>query len=397
MIQYFQSDKAKYYLFAFILVGIVAKLFLFDYQYVDYGYYLSNWILEIKENGYLHALKEPFYNYTPSYMYILVLIAKLDVYPLYAIKIVSIFFEYVLAFFVGRLLFLQWKVEVAKWISFAIVPLIPTVLLNSAFMSQCDSIYVSFIVGSVYFLFSKRQLAAMLFLGVAFALKAQTAIILPFYFVYMLRGGIKWYMFLCIPAIYFVSVLPVWFAGRPLVDLLTIYIGQAGYNPELVKNFPNMYVWMSSLGDVSKLIGLVSILLLTLIGGWLLSNKKYRFTLELWYKLIFLSAIICPFLLPGMLERYMYLGDIFAIIYLLMRKRNIPIGLGIIFVSFYSYIRCIYMFSFGDRVLYPSAPFSIFEFIPWHLMSIVYIALIVVVAYDFVTSLKTSKEGQLPR
>lgn len=388
----FRLSKIQYGLLATIILGMVVKLLLFDYLYIDYGFYLSRWIGDIKANGYLSALKEPFYNYAPTYMYVLVLIAKLDLYPLYAIKIVSVSFDYVLAFFVGQLLYLYYKKELVLWISFAVVPLIPTVLLNSAFMSQCDSLYVSFIVGSVYFLFTKRQFAAVLFLGIAFALKVQTALILPFYFIYMLRGHIKWYFFLMIPLIYVVSIVPVWMVGRSLTDLLTVYVAQAEYNEELVKNFPNIYLWIGSLGDVAKWIGLGSVLLLTLLGGWCLSNReKYTFTLEAWYKLIFLSAIICPFLLPGMLERYMYLGDVFAIVYIALNRKNIVAGLGIIFVSFYSYVRCIYMFSFSADGNYPSRPFAIFESIPWEAVSILYIIIILYVLYDLVTTLKRSK------
>lgn len=389
----FRLSKIQYGLLATILLGMVVKLLLFDYQYIDYGFYLSRWVGEIKVNGYLSALREPFYNYAPTYMYVLVLIAKLDLYPLYAIKIVSVSFDYVLAFFIGRLLYLYWKREIVLWISFAIIPLIPTVLLNSSFMSQCDSLYVSFILGSVYFLLTKRQLEAVLFLGIAFALKVQTALILPFYFVYMLRGHIKWYFFLMIPLVYFLSIVPVWMVGRSLTDLLTVYLAQAEYNEELVKNFPNIYLWIGGLGDVAKFIGLGSVLLLTLLGGCYLSNKqKYTFTLEAWYKLIFLSAIICPFLLPGMLERYMYLGDVFAIVYIGLNRKNIIAGLSIIFVSFYSYVRCIYIFSFSGDGNYPSRPFAIFEFIPWELVSVLYVGAIIYVFYDFVTTLKRSKE-----
>lgn len=383
-------NKVQYGLFAVIILGMIAKFLLFDYQYIDYGFYLSRWIGEIKLNGYLSALKEPFYNYAPSYMYILVLIAKLELYPLYAIKIVSVAFDYILAFFVGRLLYLHFKKDIVLWASFAVVPLIPTVMLNSAFMSQCDSLYVSFILGSLYFLFTKKQIWAILFLGIAFSLKVQTAIILPFYFVYMLRGHIKWYLFLLIPFIYFLSIVPVWMVGRPLVDLLTVYLAQAEYNEELVKNFPNVYLWIGSWGDAAKIFGLLAVLFATLIGGWILSKKKFVFTLELWFKLIFLSAIICPFLLPGMLERYMYLGDVFAIIYIALDKKNAFAGLGILFVSFYSYVRCIYLFSFSGDAFYPSAPFSIFESISWELVSLLYIGIIVYVVYDLVKTLKSS-------
>lgn len=384
MRKYPENNKLKYFLLAVIVLGMAVKLFLLDYQYIDYGFYLSRWIGEIKANGYLGALKNPFYNYTPLYMYILVLIAKLDLYPLYAIKMVSISFEYILAFFAGRLAYLYVKKETVVWLALAVIPLVPTVLLNSAFMSQCDALYATFVVGSVYFALTQKQWAAMIFLGIAFSLKIQTAIILPFYFVYLLRGHIKWYMFLVVPAVYLVSVLPVWMAGRPLTDLLTIYVGQAEYNVELVKNFPNIYWWIGGLGQGAKLIGLLAVVVLTLGGGWILRQKRYAFTLEMWYTLLLLSAVVCPFFLPGMLERYMYLGDIFAVLYVLINHKKLFTGIGIIFVSFYSYVRCIYMFSFSGEALYPSLPFSVFEAIPWEVVSIFYFALIILIFRDFV-------------
>lgn len=384
-------DKKKTVLIVIIVLGMIAKLFLFDYQYIDYGFYLSRWIEEIKANGYLAALKEPFYNYTPLYMYVLVLIAKLDLYPLYAIKIVSVAFEYILAFYVGRLAYLYVKKDIVIWLAFAIVPLVPTVLLNSSFMSQCDALYVTFAVASIYFALTKRLWAAMILLGIAFSLKIQTAIILPFYFVYMLRGHIKWYMFLIVPVIYLISVLPVWMVGRPLGDLLTIYLSQAEYNEELVKNFPNIYLWIGDLGNAAKLIGLGIILTLTLVGGWILRKREFHFTLETWFTLLLLSAVVCPFFLPGMLERYMYLGDIFAILVVLINPKRIFTSVGVIFISFYSYVRCIYMFSFSGDALYPSTPFSVFEFIPWYLVSVLYMGIIVVLFYNFSKILEKDK------
>lgn len=389
-----QSDN-KFYIISMliILVGLAMKLSLFDYQYVDYGFYLNRWIEEIKTNGYLTALSEPFYNYTPTYMYVLVLIAKLDLYPLYAIKVVSVVFDYILALYIGRLAYLYWKSKKTIWIALAIVPLIPTVLLNSAFMSQCDAIYATFAIGSVYYLFTARRWTAVVFLGIAFALKIQTAMILPFYFAYMLRGRIQWYYFLVIPIVYFISILPAWIVGRPIVDLLTIYIGQATYNSELVKNFPNIYLWIGELDEVAKYIGLFIVLALTLLSGFLLKSEKYKFTYDSWMRLLFLSVIVCPFFLPGMLERYMYMGDVLAVLLVIINlKKYILPAIGIIFVSFYSYIRCIYMFSFSGDALYPSRPFAVFELIPWEIVSVVYVAVIAYMLYDFFKMLNQNKK-----
>ena len=200
------KNKENYIVIGVIALARIASVFLrvsyIDYVFVDYVSFLSRWIKTIQENGYLSSLSEPFYNYTPLYMYILTVLAKININSLYSIKVVSFLFEYVTAFYIGRIGYLLLQKEWIKWIPFAIVPLVPTVFLNSTFMSQCDIFYVSFLLGSVYYLFRKYQISAMIFLGIALSLKAQAAFALPFYFVFLLRGHIKWYMFLIIPLVY---------------------------------------------------------------------------------------------------------------------------------------------------------------------------------------------------
>jgi hypothetical protein len=169
----------------------------------------------------------------------------------------------------------------------------------------------------------------------------QTFILLPFFFVMMLRKQIKFYHFLLVPAVYFISILPAFLMGRPLSELLTIYISQSSHYKHLTMNFPNFYIWISDdYYETVKYIGLCITFLATLIVGIVLSRKKIKFTFEHWIQLAFLSAVAVPFLLPGMHERYMYLGDVLGVLYFFIMRKNAGIPAGIIFVSFYSYIRC---------------------------------------------------------
>jgi Gpi18-like mannosyltransferase len=270
-----------------------------------------------------------------------VFIAKLGLNPLYSIKIVSVLFEYLLAFFVGKIICLKYKNNIFIWISLAIIPLIPTVLWNSSYLSQCDSIYSAFAVGSIYFSLKKQPWFSVLFLGLACAIKMQTLILLTFFFVMMLKKQIKFYHFLLVPAVYFISILPAFLVGRPLSELLTIYISQSSFYKYLTMNFPNLYIWISNdYYEIGKNIGLCVVFLATLITGIVLSRKKFEFTFEHWIQWAFLSATAVPFLLPGMHERYMYLGDVLGVLYFFIMRKNIGIPAGIILVSFYSYARC---------------------------------------------------------
>lgn len=367
---------------------------MIDYVFGDYTEFLSKWVATIKANGYFSALKDPFYNYTPLYMYVLTLIAKLDVNPLYGIKVVSILFEYGVAFYVGRLAFLFWKNKMALWLPFVIVPLIPSTMFNSSFMSQCDAIYVMFMLGSVYYLFRKKQWTAMIFLGIAFSLKSQASFILPFYFVYMLRGHIKWYMFLLLPVVYFITLIPAWMVGRPMLDLLLIYVNQTHDSYVLASYFPNIYLWIYQFLDSNKIPGMVFVAVLVFVFGIVLSNKKYVFTLEAWIVLLFLSSIFCPYFLPSMHERYLYFGDMCALLYIALNRKSIMnwgVGLSVLFISFFSYTQCLHDQSYFIWTDYPKGIFSFIKIVPWKGMSILYLGLIVYVIYDLVRILKRDR------
>ena len=287
----------------------------------------------------------------------------------------SFFFEYLLAFYIGKIAALKTKSNSVIWAAVAIIPILPSIFLNSGYLSQSDAIYSAFVVGSMYFLLIKKHLLSALFLGFAFAFKMQSTIILPFYFVMMLRGNIKWYYFSIVPIIYLLSILPAWFYGRPMNELLTIYLSQSGSYKYLTLNFPNIYIWISNVYyEPAKIVGIISTALLTLASGFWLSNKNFNFTIEIWVKLAFLSAIIVPFVLPGMHERYMYLGDVLGVLYFLFNRKNIHLPIGILLVSLYSYIRC--------------SRYN--EILPLWPAFFIYLAVIVFTTIDFVTALKKS-------
>ena len=165
--------------------------------------------------------------------------------------------------------------------------------------------------------------------------------ILPLFFVLMLRNKIPWYYFLLIPTVFFISIVPAWMHGRELTDLLRVYFDQSNRYPFLTMNFPNIYIWIdNAYYPTAKLIGVFITFSAVLVSGLFLSRKKYKFEFEDWVFLSFMSVVIVPFILPGMHERYMYLGDILGIVYFLVSKRNPHFPAAILLISLYSYIRC---------------------------------------------------------
>jgi len=368
--------KHKCFWLILIILGIIIKLILLPVKTGDSVYFLA-WINFIKTNGYFSSLKYGFYDYSPPYIYILIIISKIGLNPLYSIKIVSIAFEYLAAYYIGKITLLKYKSNITSWIALAVIPILPTVLLNSSYLSQCDSIYSAFALGSVFFMLKKQQLLAVLFLGISISFKMQAVMLLPFFFIMMLRKKIYWYYFLIIPMVFIFSLLPAWLYGRTLKELLNIYISQTDHFHFLTMNFPNLYIWISNEYYQSvKLAGMVFTAIFTLFTGYWISKIKTVFTLELWVKLAFLSSIVIPFILPGMHERYMFLGDILGVLYYLVVRKNIHFPIGIILVSFYSYIRCS---KYND-------------ILPMEPAFIVYLSVIIFTTFDFIKSLNNDPD-----
>ena len=357
-------------------IGLVLKVALFPIQTGDYNHYLWPWIHFIQTHGYASSLKFDFYNYTPAYIYILIGIARVGVYPLYAIKIVSVLFEYLMAYFIGKTVCLKYRNNIVVWISLAIVPLLPTVMLNSSYLAQCDAVYAAFVAGSIFFALKEKPFLSILFLGLAFAFKLQTALLLPFYFVMLLRGNIRWYYFLLIPAVFVLSILPAWLYGRSFTGLLSVYLQQSTEFRYLTLNFPNVYIWISNeYYTPVRAAGMIITVLLTVAVGWWLSLKRFTFTFESWVRLAFLSAMVAPFLLPGMHERYMYTADVLGVLYYMVIRKNIHLPVGVLLVSTYSYIRC-------SRY---------HDVLPIEPAFFVYLLVIIFTSVDFVAGLKIKK------
>lgn len=322
-----------------LLCSLLLRIPLLQVQSADYTNFLLPWVQFIQTHGGFAALKYNFYDYSPAYIYLLTVVAKLSINPLYTIKLLSVLFEFLLAFFVGKTLRKLSGHPQSMLMSVAFVPLIPTVLLNSSYLSQCDAVYAAFVFGAIYAALTNRSLASVLMLGLAFSFKLQTAIILPVFFVFMLQGKIKWYYFAAVPAVFVASLLPAIMAGRPFDDLLHIYVAQSDKYKYLSLNFPNIYIWMSQVDYATgKVAGILLTIVCTLATGFWIARRP--FSNENILRILFFYCILIPYLLPGMHERYMYLGDVAGVLYFLYFRRNIYLPAGIIAVSLYAYIRC---------------------------------------------------------
>jgi len=329
-----------------VALALALRLALFPHETYDYHNYLSHWYDHLRQNGF-QGFKTGFSDYTPPYLYFLWLATHLPLPKLYAIKSISLVGDFALAFVVLLLVRLKYDRRSVWLAAFAAALFAPSIFFNSALWGQCDVIFTTFLLAALYCLLRDWPGRALLFFSIAFAFKLQAFFLLPLFLVSWTKGKLPLKYFLLIPAVYLTLCLPALLSGRPLSELLTIYLGQANTYPSLTSSAPNLYQWLPNKADVFGRPGLI--FAATLVGGLCYACLKSEtpWGERLTVRLALASAILVPFTLPYMHERYFYAADCIAIVYGFYFPRRFYIPLAVITISLFSY----FPFLFGDMTV----------------------------------------------
>ncbi len=334
---------------AFILcIWILAFLIrwkLMPIESADYFGFLEEWMNSIRANGGFKALASDFYNYTPPYMYLMTILSYITENDLYALKLVSIFFDYSAAVAVLLIVYHMTYNIKKSIVGMALILLSPTVILDSAYWCQCDIIYTAFLLYSFYFFLKDDSKKSALFFAFSFAFKLQSVFLLPFFIIMWLKKRtILLRHYLIVPIVYFIAVIPAWIAGRSLKDLLTIYFSQSSYYPWGTLEYPNIYALlgesMPDMRHAAEVCGAGTFMTIAMLGclAYYLYDKKVRLTDELLVTLALFTVAIIVYSLPHMHDRYGFLIDLFAVIYGVYRVKKLPVTCGFILVSVLSFM-----------------------------------------------------------
>ena len=347
----FDNEEIKLFLIYTIIgiIALIARLFFISFEGNDYILFLQPWFDKIKENGGILGIKSYDGDYEPLYVTILALLTYAPISSLLSIKIVSIIGDYILAFSCAQLVGILAKdkknVEKFKIITFAIILFLPNVVINASMWAQCDSIYTAFIILAFCKLFEKKYNKMFVFLGIAFAFKLQTILILPlFVTMYFVRKDFHWYQFLIIPAMLVICAIPAMCFGMPFSKIFTCFFTQVSeYSEYYVLNFPNIYniLVLRNLPleskDIMKIGVVITLFIDFLIFIFTLKNKE-RLNNE---NIILLSIVfltIETFLLPKMHERYLFVGEILSVIYAITYLKNFVPTIWLNFQAFIMYL-----------------------------------------------------------
>ena len=298
---------------ALVAAAVLLRLLCRDYVSGDFTDYVGRWISFFRENGRWAALKEPIGDYNVMYQYILILISYFRGSGLYLVKLVSVAFDFVLAAGCAACLKAMGTDALRRRLCFCAVLLMPTVVLNGAFWGQCDSVYTALAVWSVCFLMREKNYASMAFLALAFSFKLQTVFVMPVFFMALICRRLRLREIFVFPAVLLLTCLPAVLCGKPLADIIGVYLRQTGEYPLMSMNAPTL-ARLLRLSDYSP----VAEKLLILLAGALVLAAAFgfrkKFTPRAVPELCLMFSLGVPFLLPHMHERYFYFAAAFGLI-----------------------------------------------------------------------------------
>ncbi len=354
----------------FTLMALAVRYVLRHVVTEDYTMFFEPWVDTLRQaGGGIKGLAAEFeyVDYTTPYLTVLSFISICPfLNTLLLIKIFSILFDFVAAFAVFALIYevTEGKSTYAV-IGYGMLLLSPTVFTNSAMWAQCDIIFTSFVLWSIYLILKDRPLGAMILYGCAFAIKLQTLFLAPFYVILWMKGKLKLKHFLCLPAMYCVGMIPALLAGESVKELLGIYVLQANGKVDiyaLSHKFPNIYqlfgtdTFLIEYADAGIYVTLAALM----VEMFVFARAKYELDRKLFFRMAMLMTMTVVFFLPHMHERYAILVDIFAIIYLFLEPDKLYIPVLTITASFGGYA----LYLSGGKIL----PIAIYTLIFLYLM-----------------------------
>lgn len=335
-----------------LLLPVALALFLrgilLDHATLDYQDFLSKWVEYFRQNGGFPALKDPVGNYNVPYLYMLAALSYFPVPDLYGIKLFSIFFDILLAWGGARLVRRLTDKESAPSICFCVLLFLPTVILNGACWGQCDSVWAALCMLSLADALEHRPVRSVALLALAFSFKLQAIFVIPLWCALWFTGRVKFRHFFVFPAVFMLTALPALLAGKPMADILRVYLDQAGssvawqtvnYNSPSVFSLLPYHFPVSPWVPKAAICAAFGFMLILLLLLFVRRGKADERALVLTGAALSLGI---PFFLPYMHERYFFLGGVLLAVLSCAQPTHTPAAIGAELASlggYHAYLR----------------------------------------------------------
>ncbi len=325
-----------------VAIGIVLaselRYALIDYRSGDFNFFFNRWYEFILSKGGFAALKHDFTNYMPTYEYLMVLASFSGLPNIVAIKLISITFDFICAFFVYKIVQLKYPGTYRDVAAGLLTLFAPTLVLNGSVWGQTDVIYTTCLIACLYFLLRGKETAAFAAYGLAFTFKLQATWFAPLLAVLFVRKAVSWKSFFIIPLVCLIIITPAWLIGRPLDELLLIYAKQPEVFHHLNLGAPNLYLWIPN-ADYHIFVPLGIAWTVLLVGAAIAVAYKSRekITADALLLLATLFTIAVPWLLPKMHDRFFFSADIISIVLAFYLPRYFYVPIVVTSASLFAY------------------------------------------------------------
>jgi Gpi18-like mannosyltransferase len=344
--QHIRASAHRAWLLLAIAGSLLLRLGLVDFQSGDYRDFLAVWYEHLLKNGRWHALAgigEDFrsYCYPPLYLYLISLSTLLPLPKLYAIKLISVSGDYIAAWYIWQLVRRRTSVEGQPVAAVVLFLVLPTVLMNGALWGQCDILYATGLLASLFYILEKRPIATLVAFGLAFSLKPQAIFWCPFLLGLLLTRRIPWKFIWIPPAIYLALGTPAILAGSSIKAALFHWSSFAVNDTTLTMNASNWYQWMSAAHfEVPFFAGTLMAAIASIVFLiYMCKGVRSGFDEGAWLvSCALLSVTFQPFLLPGVHERYFFAADVIAIVYAFYVPRQWVVACLVQVASGFSYL-----------------------------------------------------------
>lgn len=354
--------NAYWYYVVFTVVSflsIIIRYVGFDLISEDMLLAFLPWFQIMKEGGGLSSLSSQVGDYGLLFQTIIAMLTYIDEKPVYLYKILSITFDFLIAFSISFFI-ISYKKEyaVTKFdvnklfcLTYTSVILLPSVVLNSAFWGQNDSIYTFFLLWSIWLLYKCSYKFSFFMLGMALSFKFQSVLLFPlFVFYYFSRKAFSLLNILIMACTFWLSGIIVYFYRGYYLDGFGIYTNQVVMFKRLWINIPSFWALTSADYKTFYLVAIIlTFLLLSVVFYMVLSSRLRMDSFEQILGLAVLIEWICILFLPAMHERYTYVMDLMLVMLVFINKQYIIHALIAVIVSYLTY----YNYLFLDKGINP--------------------------------------------
>lgn len=309
---------------ALCALAMLARLSFVERSSGDYDVYLASWLERLAAGSFADGMRADIGEYNVLYQYILFVITRLPVPPLYAVKAVSFIGDAALAGAAAALAARDGKPGMS---AFGAMLLLPTAVLNGGMFAQCDSLYAACALWGLALALRGRRVPSAVCFALSLAFKLQAVFLLPIVAVLWadkrLRLADAGVFLLTLAAV----MLPAVLGGKSPMRIIGIYTAQTGLYTGLNYGAANLFGLMPTQGLDVYAYGNFAMALavgacVLLVGAGM--RRAGRMSEDGYVHLALLLVLVIVFLLPRMHERYFYLAGALSVALACRLPRLLP-------------------------------------------------------------------------